>query len=119
MRRLTNITLAHVNVRGIKSKIKDIISLAEDHKFDIMVFTETKLSEKENKIIPGYKNRRLNRQTKAGGVIIYYKEELQVKVIKKNKECETLWVKLECNGNPVVIGGVYSPYNIIIIIFLY
>ena len=109
MRRLTNITLAHVNVRGIKSKIKDIISLAEDHKFDIMVFTETKLSEKENKIIPGYKNRRLNRQTKAGGVIIYYKEELQVKVIKKNKECETLWVKLECNGNPIVIGGVYSP----------
>ena len=109
MRRLTNITLAHVNVRGIKSKIKDIISLAEDHKFDIMVFTETKLSEKENKIIPGYKNHRLNRQTKAGGVIIYYKEELQVKVIKKNKECETLWVKLECNGNPIVIGGVYSP----------
>ena len=92
MNRSTNITLAHVNVRGIKSKIKDIISLAEDHKFDIMVFTETKLSENENKIIPD-KNRRLNRQTKAGGVIIYFKEELQVKVIKKNKECETLWVK--------------------------
>ena len=108
-KRLEKITLMHVNVRGLKSKIKDVISIAEDQKFDIMVLTETKLSEKENKIVPGYKNYRLNRLTRAGGVIIYYREELQVKKLKKNKECETLWVKLDCNENPIVIGGIYSP----------
>ena len=108
-RQREKISLVHTNVRGIKSKIKDIISLAEDNKFDIMVFTETKLSGNENKLIPGYKNHRLNRQTKAGGVVIYYKEELQVKVIKKNNECETVWIEIECKGDTMVLGGVYSP----------
>ena len=33
-----------------------------------------------------------------------------MKVVKKNTECETLWrVKVVCNENSIVIGGVYSP----------
>ena len=82
--------IAHINVRGLKSKIKDVISLTKDNNFDILVFTETKLSGKENKIVDGYKNFRLNRQTRAGGVAIYYKQNLEVKLVKKNPECETL-----------------------------
>ena len=69
-KRLETITLMHVNVRGLKSKIKDVISIADDQKFDIMVLTETKLTENENKLVPGYKNHRLSRKTRAGGVII-------------------------------------------------
>ena len=50
------ISLIHVNVRGLKSKIKDVHSLAEDLDVDIMILSETKLSGNENRIIPGYKN---------------------------------------------------------------
>ena len=102
------ISLIHVNVRGLKSKVKDIKSLAEDLDVDIMVFSETKLCGTENRIIAGYKNFRLNRNTRAGGVAIYYKKELKVEVIKKNPDCETLWVKVS-GDKDLVIGGIYSP----------
>ena len=84
-----------MNVRGIKSKTKDINSLVEENEIDIMVLTETKLSEKENRIVKGYKNFRLNRNTKAGVVCIYYNETLTVNVIKKNPDCETVWIKIQ------------------------
>ena len=99
----------HINVRGLKSKTKDIISLAEDSKFDIMVFTETKLCNKENRVIKGYKNFRLNRTTRAGGVAVYYKENLNVQLVKKNTECETVWVKVKGREEDLIIGAVYSP----------
>ena len=106
---ISDLSIAHVNVRGIKSKIKDLISLTKENDIDILVFSEKKLSEKENRKIPGYKNHLLNRQTRAGGVAIYFKKEFNVKVVKKNKECETLWVKLKGKEQDLVIGGIYSP----------
>jgi exonuclease III len=108
-KRKDNLMLMHMNVRGIKSKIKDIHSLVEENEIDIMVLTETKLSGKENRIVRGYKNFRLNRNTKAGGVCIYYKESLAVNVVKKNPDCETLWIKIQGKNEELVIGGVYSP----------
>ena len=107
-RKTEKLMVGHLNVRGIKSKIKDIISLMEQIHLDIMIFSETKLIERENKTIPGYKNHRLNRKTKSGGVIAYYKEEMDVKLIKKNIDCETVWIKVECKDN-VIATGVYSP----------
>ena len=92
-----HLSIIHVNVRGLKSKIKDITSLAEELDVDVMVFSETKLSGMENRMIRGYKNFHLNRSTKAGGVATYYKKGLKVKLIKKNPECEffTLIFSLE------------------------
>ena len=37
----------HVNIRGIKSKIKDITSLTEQINMDLMIFSETKLQGEE------------------------------------------------------------------------
>ena len=88
------ISIIHVNVRGLKSKVKDLNSLAEELDVDIMIFSETKLSGDENRRIRGYSNYRLNRNTKAGGVAIYYKKGLKVTIIKKNPECETIWIKI-------------------------
>ena len=104
----TQLSIAHVNVRGLKTKIKDVVSLTKDNVIDVLVLTETKLSGNENKIIEGYKNFRLNRQTRAGGVIVYYKDDLDVKLIKKNMECETIWVKI-CGEEDLVLGGLYGP----------
>ena len=80
------ISLVHVNVRGLKSKIKDVHCLLEDLDVDIMILSETKLCGTENRILPGYRNFRLNRNTRAGGVTIYFKEELKIELIKKNPE---------------------------------
>ena len=99
----------HVNVRGLKSKVRDIISLVEEMQFDMMILSETKLCNEENRVIRGYKNYRLNRTTRAGGVVIYYKDSMDVQLIKKNVECETLWVKIKGNGEDLAIGGIYSP----------
>ena len=104
-----------MNIRGWKSKIRDIASIAEDEKLDVMVFTETKLKKKETRKLPGYKDEVLNRETEAGGVIVYIKEDIQAKVIIKNKDCETIWIKIsdKKNGN-LIIGGTYSPCEFII-----
>ena len=75
----------------------------------MMIFSETKLCNKENRVIRGYKNYRLNRTTRAGGVVIYYKANMDVQPVKKNEECETLWVKIKGTGEDLVIGGIYSP----------
>ena len=89
------ISIMHANVRGLKSKVRDIISLVEEMQFDMMILSETKLCNEENRVIRGYKNYRLNRTTRAGGVVIYYKDSMDVQLIKKNVECETLWVKIK------------------------
>ena len=34
---------------------------------------------------------------------------MDVQILKKNIECETLWVKIKGKGEDLVIGGVYSP----------
>ena len=110
--KMQNIKIGHMNIRGLKSKIKDVAAIAEEEDYDVMVFTETKLKNKESRKIPGYKQKSLNRDTDAGGVIIYTKKDIKTKVVKKNKECETLWIKLsekEEDTDCIVIGGIYSP----------
>ena len=100
----------HANVRGIKSKVIDILSLAEEIDLDIMILTETKLEgESARATIQGYKGLYLNRNTAAGGVIVYHKKGLPVKLIKKNKESECIWIKVVENEDNLVIGGIYSP----------
>ena len=103
------ISIVHINIRGLKSKIRDISSLVEDIHFDIMIFSETKLCNQEKRLIQGYKSHCLNRTTRAGGVAIYYKENMDVKIVKKNAECETLWVKVKGRKDDLIIGGIYSP----------
>ena len=103
------LTIIHMNIRGIKSKIRDITNIAEDELFDIMVFTETKLKQEETRKIGGYKEERLNRDTEAGGVIIYVKENIKSEVIKMNKKCETIWMKIKGKDKQLIIGGIYSP----------
>ena len=98
-----------MNVRGLKSKIKDIAALAEDQNLDVMIFTETKLKQEETRKLTGYKDTILNRDTEAGGVIIYTKKDMKTELIKKNKECETIWIKINGKKDSLVIGGTYSP----------
>ena len=52
MQKIEKIKIGHMNIRGIKSKIKDIASLAEEQKYDVMIFTETKLKKGETRKIP-------------------------------------------------------------------
>ena len=98
-----------MNIRGIKSKIKEIISIMEDVKLDIMIFSETKLINEEKRKLPGYKSYSLNRSTPAGGVVIYYKETLKVEEIKRNKENESIWIKVKMEEKELAICALYSP----------
>ena len=42
------IKIAHINIRGIKSKMIEIKSFIDEEDIDIMVLSETKLQEGEN-----------------------------------------------------------------------
>merc|ERR1712113_475923 len=85
-------------------------SVAEEENFDVMVFTETKMKKKETRKIPGYNHEYLNRDTDAGGVVIYTKNDIKSTLIKKNQACETIWVKItDESKDTLVIGGTYSP----------
>eukprot|EP00112_Aurelia_sp_Birch-Aquarium-sp1_P026511 Seg943.10 transcript_id=Seg943.10/GoldUCD/mRNA.D3Y31 product="Craniofacial development protein 2" protein_id=Seg943.10/GoldUCD/D3Y31 len=97
-----------MNIRGIKSKIQDIRSLAEESALDVLVFTETKLEKNEKREIEGYNEYNLNRNTAAGGICIFVKENIEAKEIKRNKNCETMWIRLEGKQDELILGT-YSP----------
>ena len=98
----SEVKIIHINIRGIKSKIRDIVNIAEEENIDVMVFTETKLERDEKKEIEGYKQFNLNRNTPAGGVVIFVKENIETELLKINKICETIWLKIKAKTDSLI-----------------
>ena len=71
------VKIAHINCRGVRSKLTDIILLLKTCSIDILGITETHLNEKiadDEIYIEGYRFFRQDRQHKErGGCLFYYK----------------------------------------------
>ena len=102
----TGLKIAHINCCGIWSLCS----------FDILGITESHLNDKitdEEIHIEGYKFFRRDRQHKAGGCLVYYKEHLNVipKLELTTESTEALWLEM-INSQGLLIGKVYlAPDN--------
>eukprot|EP00794_Sanderia_malayensis_P004136 gene4136-4689_t len=113
---INGIKIAHLNVNGLLSKLRQIEMLLHYSKLDILALTEThlnwKTSDKEISV-NGYQLERFDREKKSGGgSLLYYKSCLTVtpiKEINEVKEIESAWIELTLHSQKFLIGSVYRP----------
>ena len=112
-----NLSIYYVNVCGPKSKLLNPDFVNEITQYDILCFTETKVDDYDEVVIPGYdifsKNRNSVSSLRSGGIMIATKQRLSkcVQVMSNTSDC-VLWIKLSSslvNGKEIVIGTVYIP----------
>ena len=64
----------HVNIRGLKRNIEELVFTLEEKKIDIVSINKTFLRPKHKITIPGYKIIRKDRSTgRGGGVVLIVK----------------------------------------------
>ncbi len=116
------ITVAHLNIRSLNRKLEEVIRILAQGDVDILCLSETWL----NKFVPdsmvsinGYNMIRQDRtadsgKTVGGGVMIYYKNYLDVSLMPDLCICdpssEIMWVTLNLKQTrPHHIGLIYRP----------
>ena len=109
------ITIANINVRGLKGKIKSLEFLLQTEKIAIALITETMLKKGETILIKGYrwadKSRTNNR---GGGVGILVSEKIAQNTTEDNtcdehESLESKWIQIESKPKNLAIGFFYGP----------
>ncbi len=115
IRKNKKLTIAAINARGIKGKIKSLESLLDAYKIDIVLLTETMLKNKEGLNIKGYKWIGKNRKGKNGGgvgILInnkYARSATEITHIDVGENTEVVWIKLDTRPKNLAIGVFYGP----------
>ncbi len=114
-RKNTEITIATINIRGAKGKIRSLESLLASEKVKIAAITETMFSGNEGYNIKGYtwigKNRK---DRKGGGIGILVSNCLSKHIreedsVEDSEDNEILWITLNTRPTPIAIGTFYGP----------
>ncbi len=119
---LKGITVAHINIRSVFGKLEEIIRILHTGDIDVLCITETWLNRYVNDAmlsIDGYNMIRADRSANSGkqtggGIMVYYKNDLDVTVMDGftlcNPHAEVLWVNLQLKQTrPQYIGVIYRP----------
>ena len=111
-----NLKIGHINVNGLLAKLADIHLLLSEVKFDLLGITETHLTDDiSNNLIKiiGYDLARRDRSgSKGGGVVIYFREDLNVyEDLKWNvdQELEAVCLNITIRSQSTLIGCLYRP----------
>ncbi|CAK1584851.1 unnamed protein product [Parnassius mnemosyne] len=122
--KFTRLKIYYQNVRGIRTKLKDVYCQIACCDYDVIVFTETWLlngiydSEITDDRYVLYRRDRskriFNSKDSGGGVLIGISRKYKsYRVLDYESSCDDLWVKLllpSCNGiQEISICGVYLP----------
>ena len=106
---------AHLNINGIRSKIEYLTLFLQETKLDILCLNESKvdLSINDAEIsVPNYNIFRRDRNKHGGGVLVYCKDNLHVKVLKHlcSTKHESIWLEIKQNKNsPFYLCSIYRP----------
>ena len=80
-----HLTIAHLNVQGILSKLEQLRVVLSDHRFHILFLSETWLTEQTPSSflhMPDYKLERRDRFSAGGGVLAYIHNSIPAERIK-------------------------------------
>ena len=110
----------HINIRGLRRNIEELIFTLEEKTIDIAFINEVFLKPEQKIIIPGYKIIRKDRSSgKGGGVVLIVKDnisfdsfELNINNNKGNVEYITIKINTK-NLKELIICSYYSPKGIV------
>ena len=116
------LTIAHINIRSVFRKLEEVVRILSEGDIDILCVGETWLNHSvpdHMLAINGYNIVRHDRtiasgKRTGGGVMIYYKNHLDISTLDDlcicNQNVETLWIKLQLKQTrPQYICTVYRP----------
>ena len=114
-----DLTIVHLNIRGLKSKINDLSDLlVKLNKPEIIMLNKTWHKETDNNIIslPNYKFEGIPRNHKKGGGVgflirtdILYRTRNDLIPDAKSLACEQCYIEIKNNTEKVIIGTMYRP----------
>lgn len=114
-----HINIYYQNVRGLRTKLRELTSGLPAHTADIYALTETWLCEGINDQELGFRNLNVFRTDRSsetsnkgigGGVLLAVKKSiLAYKVATKCKSIESVYVAIRIKGCQLVVGNVYLP----------
>ena len=115
-----DLNLMHINIRGLRRNIEELIFTLEEKTIDIAFINEVFLKPEQKIIIPGYKIIRKDRSSgKGGGVVLIVKDnisfdsfELNINNNKGNVEYITIKINTK-NLKELIICSYYSPKGIV------
>ena len=104
--------MLYSNINHLKSKIESLEHIIDDSKPTVVALVETKLGEKEEIKIQGYKPLPMNRDKNGGGVMLLVRKEIQnitVLIEKQTDIGEVMWVVISNGRYNIRMGIVYAP----------
>lgn len=104
----------NVNARSLVNKVDQFEALLLEIKPDIVAVTETWLYSDilDHEVSPpGYVIVRKDRETRGGGVALFFKKELRYSVLPGNPSIEAVWCKVQLQKGCVFVGVIYRPPN--------
>ena len=113
---ITNLTIAHHNIRGLKNHTTDLITFLQETKPDIMTFNETFLRTRDKMFFSGYQSMaradRLNRH--GGGVAILVRKGINFDVVNPIPTSgatsnEQLTITIQTTTGTLHISTLYCP----------
>ncbi len=115
IRKNKQVTIAVLNVRGLKGKTRSLETILEAGKIKIAAISETHLKNNETPNIKGYKWAERNRRNREGGgvgILIandIAKATIQKENLEEDEKTEVTWIELKTRPKPIYIGAFYGP----------
>lgn len=109
---MSELRVAHINIRSIVPKFHLLSRFIVTYKYDIVVISETWLSANipDDAIsLQGFALVRRDRATRGGGVCIYYRSHLRATYIPCETSFEQAWVGFQLGNRKVAVGVFYNP----------
>ena len=121
LHRQPGLNVGHLNAEGLRGKLPKIKFLLLETGLDILAITETKLPSNvsdEEMGIEGYFVARKDRDSNAGGVLLYYKQTLtayEETKLKVPSEMERIWINVNSQSQTWLVACVYRPGQILVL----
>ena len=108
--------IAHVNIRSLTSGFNDFKILVQQQDFDVIMVTETWLTDNilDNTVnIQGYRLIRKDRTSRGGGVAAYVKNYIKTFTLdfdfQFKSTLELLFLKIKLFNKTLIVGAFYKP----------
>lgn len=121
----SGLRICHINAQSLNNKTDEFRLTFENSEIDIICVSETWLKKEipDSRIcLEGYKTFRADRQTHAGGVAIFVKNNINCRTVcttltdfvhdgsnTTNKIIEYVFIEILSSGNKLLLGSIYRP----------
>ena len=111
------VIIGHININSIRNKFEPLVSFINNN-LDILMISETKIDDTFPDcqfLIKGFSvPQRLDRTAKGGGILVYIREDIPTKRIRKvrfNESFEGFFIEINLRSKNWLLGCSYKPHR--------